>query len=180
MIGQTHAKFLNVVCSYFFYPLLSRVHLPLRKKEHHKGSTAIMRMKTFSAPSMSQALKVVEEQMGKDAIILSSKENTKDGIVHVTAGLDPDFISLVGLNNTGFPQTASCICCSLVVFSAIPIPPPQTFYLFVWGKPYAAHRFGKRRIIKNPWFFWARQAQEKPWLWPNWQHRPYCTILNQF
>jgi flagellar biosynthesis GTPase FlhF len=65
----------------------------LRKKEHHKGSTAIMRMKTFSAPSMSQALKVVEEQMGKDAIILSSKENTKDGIVHVTAGLDPDFIS---------------------------------------------------------------------------------------
>ncbi len=52
-----------------------------------------MRMKTFSAPSMSQALKIVEEQMGKDAIILSSKENTKDGIVHVTAGLDPDFVS---------------------------------------------------------------------------------------
>jgi flagellar biosynthesis protein FlhF len=52
-----------------------------------------MRMKTFSAPSMSQALKLVEEQMGKDAVILSSQENTKEGVVHVTAGLDPDFIS---------------------------------------------------------------------------------------
>ncbi len=54
---------------------------------------AIMRMKTFSAPSMSHALKLVEEQMGKDAIILSSREDAKGGFVHITAGLDPDFVA---------------------------------------------------------------------------------------
>lgn len=79
-----------------------------------------MRMKTFSAPSMSQALKLVEEHLGKDAIILSSEENTKDKIVHVTAGLDPDFISRPVVLRSESPTKST----KVVRPAFVPPPPP--------------------------------------------------------
>ena len=47
-----------------------------------------MRVQTFSAPSMGEAMRLVETNFGKDAVILSSKENKVDGMTHITASID--------------------------------------------------------------------------------------------
>lgn len=43
-----------------------------------------MKLKRFVAPSMSQALKMVREEVGADAVILSNKR-VADGVELVTA-----------------------------------------------------------------------------------------------
>lgn len=47
-----------------------------------------MRLKTFSAPSMSEAMKMVKEHFGEDAIIVSSQKGDKGLGVRVTAAVD--------------------------------------------------------------------------------------------
>ncbi|MDA5193009.1 flagellar biosynthesis protein FlhF [Govanella unica] len=47
-----------------------------------------MRLKTFSANSMQDAMAQVRKSLGPDAIIISSRERDESGLVHVTAALD--------------------------------------------------------------------------------------------
>ena len=49
-----------------------------------------MRLKTFSAPSMTEALKIVKEHFGEEAIIVSSKKADNGSGVCVTAAIDKD------------------------------------------------------------------------------------------
>ena len=52
-----------------------------------------MRLKTFSAPSMTEALKIVKEHFGNEAIIVSSKKADNGSGVCVTAAIDKDELS---------------------------------------------------------------------------------------
>ncbi|HVO15427.1 MAG TPA: GTP-binding protein [Alphaproteobacteria bacterium] len=47
-----------------------------------------MRLKSFSAPTMAQAMALVRREMGESAVIVSSTSATRDGLVHVTAAVD--------------------------------------------------------------------------------------------
>jgi flagellar biosynthesis protein FlhF len=49
-----------------------------------------MRLKSFSAPTMAQAMDLVRRQMGESAVIVSSTAATRDGQVRVTAAIDGD------------------------------------------------------------------------------------------
>ena len=49
-----------------------------------------MRLKTFSAASMTEALKIVKEHFGEEAIIVSSKKADNGSGVCVTAAIDKD------------------------------------------------------------------------------------------
>ena len=49
-----------------------------------------MRLKTFSAPSMSDALKMVKEHFGEEAIIVSSQKADRGLGVQVTAAVDTE------------------------------------------------------------------------------------------
>ena len=53
-----------------------------------------MRLKTFSAPSMTEALKIVKEHFGEEAIIVSSKKADNGSGVCVTAAIDKDELSI--------------------------------------------------------------------------------------
>ena len=53
-----------------------------------------MRLKTFSAPSMTEALKIVKEHFGDEAIIVSSKKADNGSGVCVTAAIDKDELSI--------------------------------------------------------------------------------------
>ena len=53
-----------------------------------------MRLKTFSAPSMTEALKCVKEHFGEEAIIVSSKKAGNGSGVCVTAAIDKDELSI--------------------------------------------------------------------------------------
>ena len=48
-----------------------------------------MRLKTFSAPSMAEAMKMVKEHFGEDAIIVSSQKGDGGLGVRVTAAIEP-------------------------------------------------------------------------------------------
>ena len=52
-----------------------------------------MRLKTFSAPSMTEALKIVKKHFGDEAIIVSSKKADNGSGVCVTAAIDKDELS---------------------------------------------------------------------------------------
>ncbi|SLN69585.1 hypothetical protein [Oceanibacterium hippocampi] len=58
-----------------------------------------MRIHSFTAPSMNQAMRAVRERLGDDAIILSSQQ--KNGKVEVTAAIDE--IAEVGVGDTSGP-----------------------------------------------------------------------------
>ncbi|MGE5147078.1 MAG: AAA family ATPase, partial [Candidatus Eiseniibacteriota bacterium] len=47
-----------------------------------------MRLKSFSAPTMAQAMDLVRREMGESAVIVSSTAATRDGQVRVTAAVD--------------------------------------------------------------------------------------------
>lgn len=47
-----------------------------------------MRLRTFTAPDMPSAMKLVREEMGENAIILSSETNTSKRLVTVTAAIE--------------------------------------------------------------------------------------------
>ena len=53
-----------------------------------------MRLKTFSAPSMTEALKIVKEHFGEEAIIVSSKKADNGSGVCVTAAIDLSLIHI--------------------------------------------------------------------------------------
>ena len=54
-----------------------------------------MRLKTFSAPSMTEALKIVKEHFGEEAIIVSSKKADNGSGVCVTAAIDKTNFPLI-------------------------------------------------------------------------------------
>ena len=58
-----------------------------------------MRLKTFSAPSMSDALKMVKEHFGEEAIIVSSQKAETGLGVEVTAAVDSETELPTKLNN---------------------------------------------------------------------------------
>lgn len=50
-----------------------------------------MRLKTFSAPGMAEAMQIVRRELGDDAIIVSTQKDTETGEVVITAALEsPD------------------------------------------------------------------------------------------
>lgn len=48
-----------------------------------------MRLKTFSAPSMAEAMQMVRDELGAEAIILSTERKAANGGVTVTAAMEP-------------------------------------------------------------------------------------------
>src|SRR5262245_36577711 len=48
-----------------------------------------MRFKTFSAPTMADAMQMVRDELGADAIILSTERKGPKGNVVVTAAVEP-------------------------------------------------------------------------------------------
>lgn len=81
-----------------------------------------MRLKTFQAPNMSEAMKLVRDELGEDAIIVSTTDNGSNG-VRITAAvetpdLDLDFAETISESNAidqicdalerhGTPQTVT-------------------------------------------------------------------------
>lgn len=63
-----------------------------------------MHLKTFSAPSMSDALKLVKDHFGDDAIIVSSQKGDGGIGVRVTAATDPDEVAPFLDQDTDNPQ----------------------------------------------------------------------------
>jgi flagellar biosynthesis protein FlhF len=59
-----------------------------------------MRLKSFSAPTMAQAMALVRREMGESAVIVSSTSATRDGLVRVTAAVD-------GHDSGGAPHAAA-------------------------------------------------------------------------
>lgn len=49
-----------------------------------------MRLKTFSAPTTAEAMRLVRDEMGDDAIIVSTHRDTDGEAVRVIASMDPD------------------------------------------------------------------------------------------
>ena len=49
-----------------------------------------MRLKSFSAPTMAQAMALVRRELGESAVIVSSTAATWDGHVLVTAAIERD------------------------------------------------------------------------------------------
>lgn len=49
-----------------------------------------MRLKTFTAISMAEAMDMVRSQLGEDAIIVSTQQSRSDGHVEITAAIDSD------------------------------------------------------------------------------------------
>ncbi len=49
-----------------------------------------MRLKSFTAPDISQAMAMIRAELGKDAIIVSTQMEAANGSVHVTAALERD------------------------------------------------------------------------------------------
>jgi len=49
-----------------------------------------MRLKTFTATSMAEAMDMVRSQLGEDAIIVSTQQSRGDGHVEITAAIDSD------------------------------------------------------------------------------------------
>ena len=75
-----------------------------------------MRLKTFTAPSMTDALKIVKEHFGEDAIIVSSQKGENGIGVSVTAAIDntdKDPIPSDGLSNINQSNTIDLITESL-------------------------------------------------------------------
>ncbi|MDE0809396.1 MAG: GTPase [Alphaproteobacteria bacterium] len=54
----------------------------------HQANGYAMRLKTFSAPSMSEAMSMVKEHFGDDAIIVSSQKGENGLGVRITAAID--------------------------------------------------------------------------------------------
>lgn len=54
-----------------------------------------MRLKTFTAKTMKDAMQMVRDQIGEDAVIIATREEA-DGHVHLTAAMDPDAPSSTG------------------------------------------------------------------------------------
>ena len=57
-----------------------------------------MRLKTFSASSMSDALKMIKEHFGEEAIIVSSQKAETGLGVQVTAAVDTEAEAPINLN----------------------------------------------------------------------------------
>ena len=47
-----------------------------------------MRLKTFIAPTMQEAMRMVRAEMGEEAVIVSTLQNPKQGGVRITAALE--------------------------------------------------------------------------------------------
>lgn len=56
-----------------------------------------MRLKTFSAPTTAEAMQLVRDEMGDDAIIVSTHRDTDGEAVRVIASMDSDMTALKGL-----------------------------------------------------------------------------------
>lgn len=63
-----------------------------------------MRLKTFTADSMSEAMHLVKTQLGENAVILSTQEDVDSNRIHVTAAID-DMLEEISSSNAPGEQS---------------------------------------------------------------------------
>jgi flagellar biosynthesis protein FlhF len=73
-----------------------------------------MRLKTFTAKTMTEAMALVKKAMGEDAVIMMTRQDAASGMVTVTAAVDEDFLPTPAANqgkDTAAPAFASAEAC---------------------------------------------------------------------
>jgi flagellar biosynthesis protein FlhF len=97
-----------------------------------------MRLKTFSAPSMAEAMRLVRQALGNDAIIVSTHGDDGSGSARVTAAVEPrdEDLPAAGLLGDGEPDALDVICEALHWHG---VPGPLAERLIEAAMPHAAN-----------------------------------------
>ena len=104
-----------------------------------------MKVKRFFAPDMRQAIRLVREALGPDAVILSNRK--VDGGIEIVAALGYDESALgQGAPQTGLPPVADAT-------QAVPPAAPEELWRFDWLRDLGADHFSFCYEFHNPeWF----------------------------